>query len=234
MARPASPTARIDARDRHTPCRILFHPRSSSDCRPWAGSGPERINRPLRHWQPRTVLVLGALAGVGRARRALAMAPTHLMPRKQSAGLLLFRRREGALEVLLVHPGGPVVGAKGRWRLVDSEGRGRDSGRRADGGAPRSRRRDRSAPLRPIHLALTSPSDRRKDRPRVGRRERLRPGVAHEQSLRDGVAAQVWKTDDRFPKSIAPAGSTSTPPRARSSRARRSSCNTFKRELQSS
>lgn len=29
------------------------------------------------------------------------------MSRKQSAGLLLFRERAGALEVLLVHPGGP-------------------------------------------------------------------------------------------------------------------------------
>ena len=37
------------------------------------------------------------------------------MPRL-SSGLLLFRRREGRLEVLLVHPGGPF------WRLRDAGG----------------------------------------------------------------------------------------------------------------
>ena len=31
------------------------------------------------------------------------------MPRR-SAGILLYRRRRGALEVLLVHPGGPTAG----------------------------------------------------------------------------------------------------------------------------
>ena len=35
---------------------------------------------------------------------------------KLSSGLLLFRRREGRLEVLLVHPGGPF------WRLRDAGG----------------------------------------------------------------------------------------------------------------
>ena len=36
---------------------------------------------------------------------------------------------------------------------------------------------------------------------------------------------------DRFPRWIAPRGSTSTPPPARSSQARRSSCNTLRNEL---
>jgi predicted NUDIX family NTP pyrophosphohydrolase len=41
------------------------------------------------------------------------------MPRKQAAGLLLFRRAVGALEVLLVHPGGPLWARKddGAWSI---------------------------------------------------------------------------------------------------------------------
>jgi len=41
------------------------------------------------------------------------------MPTKPSAGLLLFRRSAGALEVLLVHPGGPFWASKddGAWSI---------------------------------------------------------------------------------------------------------------------
>jgi predicted NUDIX family NTP pyrophosphohydrolase len=44
------------------------------------------------------------------------------MPR-QSAGLLLFRRRDGALEVLLAHPGGPLWAKRdlGAWSLPKGE-----------------------------------------------------------------------------------------------------------------
>lgn len=44
------------------------------------------------------------------------------MPR-QSAGLLLFRRRAGELEVLLVHPGGPFWAKKdeGAWSIPKGE-----------------------------------------------------------------------------------------------------------------
>ena len=44
------------------------------------------------------------------------------MPRV-SAGLLMFRRREGALEVLLVHPGGPFWAKKdaGAWTIPKGE-----------------------------------------------------------------------------------------------------------------
>jgi predicted NUDIX family NTP pyrophosphohydrolase len=51
------------------------------------------------------------------------MAPPHLMPRRQSAGLLLFRRRAGVLEVLLVHPGGPLWARKdeGAWSIPKGE-----------------------------------------------------------------------------------------------------------------
>jgi predicted NUDIX family NTP pyrophosphohydrolase len=42
---------------------------------------------------------------------------------KQSAGLLLYRRREGRLEVFLVHPGGPFWAKKdaGAWSIPKGE-----------------------------------------------------------------------------------------------------------------
>ena len=42
---------------------------------------------------------------------------------KQSAGLLLYRRREGGLEVFLVHPGGPFWAKKdaGAWSIPKGE-----------------------------------------------------------------------------------------------------------------
>lgn len=45
------------------------------------------------------------------------------MPKKQSAGLLLFREVSGDLEVLLVHPGGPFWASKddGAWSIPKGE-----------------------------------------------------------------------------------------------------------------
>jgi len=45
------------------------------------------------------------------------------MPRKQSAGLLLFRKGAGSLEVMLVHPGGPLWARKdeGAWSIPKGE-----------------------------------------------------------------------------------------------------------------
>jgi predicted NUDIX family NTP pyrophosphohydrolase len=42
---------------------------------------------------------------------------------KRSAGLILYRRRDGALEVLLVHPGGPFWAKKdlGAWSIPKGE-----------------------------------------------------------------------------------------------------------------
>ena len=42
---------------------------------------------------------------------------------RTSAGILLYRRREGAIEVLLVHPGGPFFGRKdlGNWSIPKGE-----------------------------------------------------------------------------------------------------------------
>jgi len=45
------------------------------------------------------------------------------MPKRTSAGILLYRRRGGALEVFLVHPGGPFWAKKdlGAWSLPKGE-----------------------------------------------------------------------------------------------------------------
>jgi predicted NUDIX family NTP pyrophosphohydrolase len=45
------------------------------------------------------------------------------MPRKKSAGVLLYRRRRGAIEVLLVHPGGPFWRNRddGAWSIPKGE-----------------------------------------------------------------------------------------------------------------
>ena len=45
------------------------------------------------------------------------------MPAKRSAGILLYRLRGGALEVLLVHPGGPFWAKKdlGAWTIPKGE-----------------------------------------------------------------------------------------------------------------
>src|SRR4029078_11219543 len=45
------------------------------------------------------------------------------MPRAQSAGVLLYRRSGAAIEVLLVHPGGPFWGRKdeGAWAVPKGE-----------------------------------------------------------------------------------------------------------------
>ena len=42
---------------------------------------------------------------------------------RTSAGILLYRRREGVIEVLLVHPGGPFFGRKdlGNWSIPKGE-----------------------------------------------------------------------------------------------------------------
>ncbi|HEX6094887.1 MAG TPA: NUDIX domain-containing protein [Thermoanaerobaculia bacterium] len=45
------------------------------------------------------------------------------MPKKTSAGILLYRRRAGGIEVFLVHPGGPFWARKdlGAWSLPKGE-----------------------------------------------------------------------------------------------------------------
>lgn len=50
------------------------------------------------------------------------------MSTRRSAGILLFRRRAGALEVLLAHPGGPLYATKdeGHWTIPKGEPDGDD------------------------------------------------------------------------------------------------------------
>ena len=51
------------------------------------------------------------------------------MAKKLSAGILLYRKRDGALEVFLVHPGGPFWAKKddGAWSIPKGEyGEGED------------------------------------------------------------------------------------------------------------
>ena len=51
------------------------------------------------------------------------------MAKKTSAGILLYRRRDGGMEVFLVHPGGPFWAKKdlGAWSLPKGEvGEGED------------------------------------------------------------------------------------------------------------
>jgi predicted NUDIX family NTP pyrophosphohydrolase len=45
------------------------------------------------------------------------------MPTKPSAGILLYRHRDGALQVLLVHPGGPMWAKRdaGAWSIPKGE-----------------------------------------------------------------------------------------------------------------
>jgi predicted NUDIX family NTP pyrophosphohydrolase len=42
---------------------------------------------------------------------------------RRSAGILLYRRRDGAVEVLLVHPGGPLWARRdaGAWSIPKGE-----------------------------------------------------------------------------------------------------------------
>ena len=108
--------------------------------------------------------MLGALAGVAGLVALWRWPGRNVMPRKQSAGLLLFRGLSGALEVLLVHPGGPLWAGKTTARGRSPRARSRKRGHPGCG-ASRSRRGNRSVPVRYVHLALASASDRRKDRP---------------------------------------------------------------------
>ena len=50
------------------------------------------------------------------------------MPEKVSAGLLLYRRRAGGIEVLLAHPGGPLFQKKdaGAWTIPKGEVEGEE------------------------------------------------------------------------------------------------------------
>lgn len=62
-------------------------------------------------------------SGDVRAPSPAQLIMRRAMPRKNSAGILLYRRRGGDLEVFLVHPGGPFWAKKdlGAWSLPKGE-----------------------------------------------------------------------------------------------------------------
>ena len=151
------------------------------------------------------------------------------MATKQSAGILLFRGRDGAPEFLLVHPGGPYWAKRddGAWSIpkggIEDEEDPRDTALRElaeelGPAAPDARpgRADR---------ARRDPPEGRQSRRRLGRRGRLRPGRAGQQYIRDGVAA-AQRPRSRVPRGR-PRRAGSTPRRrgARSSPPR-PSCST--------
>ncbi len=53
----------------------------------------------------------------------MSRSPARVKPARRSAGLLLHRRREGGIEVLLVHPGGPFWARRdeGAWSIPKGE-----------------------------------------------------------------------------------------------------------------
>ena len=77
----------------------------------------------MREWLNRAVSKTVRPARVSRVR--IPPSPPSLMARipRQSAGILLYRRRQGRLEVLLAHPGGPFWAKKelGAWTIPKGE-----------------------------------------------------------------------------------------------------------------
>lgn len=68
----------------------------------------------------RGALPCGRPGGVApQARPALPVKPGHNLPMAVSAGLLLYRRRSGRLELLIAHPGGPLWAGRedGAWSI---------------------------------------------------------------------------------------------------------------------
>ena len=75
------------------------------------------------------------------------------MPRTHSAGIVLFRRRAGVVEVLLVHPGGPFWARKdaGAWSIPKGE---IDAGESAEAAAVREFAEELGSPLAGSLVAL--------------------------------------------------------------------------------
>lgn len=62
---------------------------------------------PTRIWIPSFALSEAAQVDSHEAARAALLRDTCYMPKKYSAGILLYRRSHADLQVFLVHPGGP-------------------------------------------------------------------------------------------------------------------------------
>ena len=89
------------------------------------------------------------------------------MPRL-SAGLLMYRIQDGALKVLLAHPGGPFFVNKddGAWTIPKGEP---DTSEDLLVTAQREFEEETGVkPKRPVHSIEAHPAERRQDRPRLG------------------------------------------------------------------
>lgn len=82
-----------------------------------AGSLSRRLDRPTQ--PPRTSTIHMRLPRTASFHLAYPLAMTN----RRSAGVLLFRLREGSVEVLLGHPGGPFFGRAdaGNWSIPKGE-----------------------------------------------------------------------------------------------------------------
>ena len=177
-----------------------------------AGSGDEP--------QTAHVTALGSLRAVrqpgagdldGRAAPARALAWRAVPAR--SAGMLLYRLRDGRPEVLLVHPGGPFWARRDHGRMVDPQGRAR---RRRGSAGVRPPRARGGAGQRPGGAgpgrAGDDPPAGREGRPRLGGTRGVRSRDPAQQHLRDGVARRAPGGVPSSPRSTARSGS---PPRRR-------------------
>ena len=106
---------------------------------------------------------------------------------KHSAGLLLYRFRDGMLEVFLVHPGGPFWEKKdlGVWSIPKGE---LDAGEEAFEAARREFEEETGFRPEGIFRELRlRAAEKRKDRPRLGCRRGLRS-----RAIRSNTFAMEW------------------------------------------
>ena len=119
---------------------------------------------------------------------------------KQSAGLLIYRRRNDRTEVFLVHPGGPFWQNKdaGAWSIPKGEFAPPDDPLEV---AQRELREETGYSIDGPFLPL-EPSQTKgwQDRPRLGSRRRLRRRKNPKQHFLDGMAA-TFRPYPRVPRS---------------------------------
>ena len=134
------------------------------------------------------------------------------MPRRRSAGIVLYRVADGGPEVLLVHPGGPFWAKKdlGAWSIP----RASTSPTRTRGRAAlREFEEETGTRLRRATSWSSSARCVQKGGKEVtawAARGDLDAAARAQQQLRDGVAAALGAPRRSSPRSTAPSGSRST------------------------